>query len=126
MAIRGSVSLELEPLVSIELGNGKGVFQSLEALVDTGFNGELAMPYALIQEIGLDYIDEVPVVLADRQQRPVRAYDGVVSWHGRHRGVVVLDIGSEPLLGMALLMDSKLTVIARPGGAVLIEEEEQP
>ena len=87
MAIRGSVSPELEPLVSIELGNGKGVFQSLEALVDTGFDGELAMPYALIQEIGLDYIDEVPVVLADRHKgRSARTTEwcpgtaGTVAW----------------------------------------------
>ena len=92
--------------------------------MDTGFNGELALPSHLVQSFGLEYIDDVPVVLADRQRRPVSAHDGAVSWHGRHREVVVLDMGSEPLLGMGLLLECKLTVDARPGGFVLIEEEE--
>ena len=122
--ISGRVSEELDPLVTIELRNGLGYLHSVEVVVDTGFDGELALPSELVQSLGLDYMDDVPVTLADRQQRPVRAYDGVVSWHGRHREVVVLDMGSEPLLGMSLLLDSRLTVVARPGGAVLIEEEE--
>ena len=37
---------------------------------------------------------------------------------------MVLDMGSEPLLGMALLLDSRLTVSCRPNGAVVIAEEE--
>ena len=123
--ISGRVSAGLDPLVNIELGNGKGSFQSLQVVVDTGFSGELALPSELIQSLGLDYIDDVSVALADRQERPVRAYDGVVFWQGRSRDVMVLDMGSEPLLGMALLLGSRLTVSCRPNGAVVIEEEEQ-
>ena len=122
--INGRVSAELDPLATIEIKNGQGGDQPVEVVVDTGFNGELALPSHLVQPIGLEYIDNVPVVLADRQRRPVSAYDGAVSWHGRHREVVVLDMGSEPLLGMGLLLECKLTVDARPGGFVLIEEEE--
>ena len=122
--ISGRVSAGLDPLVNIELGNGKGSFQSLQVVVDTGFSGELALPSELIQSLGLDYIDDVSVALADRQERPVRAYDGVVFWQGRSRDLMVLDMGSEPLLGMALLLGSRLTVSCRPNGAVVIEEEE--
>ena len=96
----------------------------MEAVVDTGFSGELALPSDLVQSLGLEYIDDVPVVLADLLQRPVRAYEGVVSWHGRHREVVVLEMGSAPLLGMSLLLDCRLTISCRPHGAVVIEEEE--
>ena len=122
--INGRVSAELDPLATIEIKNGQGGDQPVEVVVDTGFNGELVLPSHLVQSIGLEYIDDVPVVLAERQPRPVSAYDCVVSWHGRHREVVVLDMGSEPLLGMGLLLECKLTVDARPGGFVLIEEEE--
>ncbi len=122
--ISGRVSAGLDPLVNIEFGNGTGSFQSLQVVVDTGFSGELALPSELIQSLGLDYIDDVSVALADRQERPVRAYDGVVFWQGRSRDVMVLDMGSEPLLGMALLLGSRLTVSCRPNGAVAIEEEE--
>jgi len=122
--ISGRVSPELDPKVTIEFGNGKGSFQSIEVVVDTGFSGELALPPELIRSLGLEYIDDVSVALADRQARPVWAYEGVVSWQGRSRDVMVLDMGSEPLLGMALLLGSRLTVSCRPNGAVVIEEEE--
>ncbi|MYE41857.1 MAG: clan AA aspartic protease [Chloroflexi bacterium] len=122
--ISGRVSPELYPKVTIEFGNGKGSFQSIEVVVDTGFSGELALPPELIRSLGLEYIDDVSVALADRQARPVRAYEGVVSWQGRSRDVTVLDMGSEPLLGMPLLLGSRLTVSCRPNGAVVIEEEE--
>ena len=78
--ISGRVSSGLDPLVTIEVGNGQGNFQPVEVVVDTGFSGELALPSELIQSLGLDYIDDVSVALADQQARPVRAYDGVVSW----------------------------------------------
>ena len=55
--ISGRVSPELDPLVTIEFGNGKGSFHTLEVVVDTGFSGELALPPELIQSLGLDYID---------------------------------------------------------------------
>ena len=86
--INGRVSAELDSLVTIEIRNGQGGLQAVEVVVDTGFNGESALPSDLVQSLGLEYIDDVPVVLADLQQRPVRAYEGVVSWHGRHREVL--------------------------------------
>ena len=122
--ISGRVSAELDPMVTIEFGNGKNSFQSVKVVVDTGFSGELALPSELIQTLGLEYIDDVTVALADQRARPVRAYDGVVSWQGRSRDVMVLDMGSEPLLGMALLLDNRLTVSCRLNGPVVIEEEE--
>ena len=122
--INGRVSAELDSVVTIEIRNGQGGLQAVEVVVDTGFNGELALPSDLVQSLGLEYIDDVPVVLADLQHRPVGAYAGVVSWHGRHREVVALEMGSEPLLGMSLLLDSRLTISCRPNGAVVIEEEE--
>ena len=121
--ISGRVSAELDPTVTIEFGNGKNSFQSVEVVVDTGFSGELALPSELIQTLGLEYIDDVSVALADQQERPVRAYDGVVSWQGRSRDVMVFDMESEPLLGMGLLLDNRLTVICRPNGPVVNEEE---
>ena len=122
--ISGRVSAELDPLVTIEIRDAQGDLQPVEVVVDTGFSGELALPSDLVQSLGLHYIDDIPVFLADQQQRSVRAYEGVVSWHGRHREAVVLEMGSEPLLGMALMLESILTVSCRPNGPVAIEEEE--
>ena len=74
--ISGRVSVELDPLVTIEISGVQGNFQPVEVVVDTGFSGELALPSELIQSLGLDYIDDVRVVMADRQARWVGAYDG--------------------------------------------------
>lgn len=122
--ISGRVSAELDPLVVVEIRNGQGDLRPVEVIVDTGFSGELALPPDLIQSLELDYIDDVSVALVDGREGRFRAYDGVVSWHGRRREVMAIDLGGDPLLGMALLLECRLTVSARPGGAVLIEEEE--
>ena len=81
--ISGRVSEELDPLVTIEIGSVQGNFQPVEVVVDTGFSGELALPSEFIQSLGLDYIDDVRVVMADHQARWVGAYDGAVSWSRR-------------------------------------------
>ena len=94
--ISGRVSSELDPMISIEFGNGKSSFRLLEVVVDTGFSGELALSSELIRSLSLEYIDDVSVALADRQARPVRAYGGVVSWQGRSRNVMVLDRKANP------------------------------
>ena len=121
--ISGRVSEELDLLVTVEIGRVQEDFQPVEVVVDTGFSGELALPSELIQSLGLEYVDDVRVVMADRQARWVSAYDGAVSWHGEPMAVIVLDMESEPLLGMGLLLDSRLTVSCRPNGPVVIEEE---
>ena len=50
--------------------------------------------------------------------------DPVVTIEVGDGAVTVLEIDGDPLIGMALLLDNRLTVSARPGGEVLIEEEE--
>jgi len=113
----------LEARVDVGIAGSNSIFQTVAVVVDTGFSGELALPPELIRSLGLEYIDDVSVALADRQARPVRAYEGVVSWQGRSRDVTVLDMGSEPLLGMALLLGSRLTVSCRSNGPVIIQAE---
>jgi hypothetical protein len=42
--------------------------------------------------------------------------------HGRSRTVPALAVGSDPLIGMALLAGSRLRMDAVPGGEVVIEK----
>ena len=120
--IRGSVASDLSPRVSIEAGNDEGDFEWLDFVVDTGFDGELSLPRETIQRLDLAYERLASVSLADEQRIQANACFGVVSWHGSLREVVVLEIEGEPLIGMSLLLGSRLTVDARRGGEVLIEE----
>lgn len=49
-------------------------------------------------------------------------HEGRILWHGRELVVAVLASDGDPLLGMALLSGSRLTVDALPGGGVRIDE----
>ena len=113
-------------MVTIDVENGSGGFQSLDFIVATGFSDELAMPSDLIQRLGLLYADRTPVILADAREIQTSIYHGIVFWHRNNRAVRIIEIDGHPLLGMSLLSGSQLTVSARPGGIVLIEEEQEP
>ena len=123
--IRGIVTPGPAPVVTIDVGNGSGGFQSLDFIVAPGFSDELAMPSDLIQRLVLPYADQTPVILADAREIQTSIYHGIVFWHGNNRAVRVIEIEGAPLLGMSLLSGSRLTVSARPGGIVLIEEEQE-
>ena len=60
--------------------------------------------------------------MADGRAVETRYHRGRVIWHGRERGVQVLLAEGGPLVGMALLRDSLLTVDVTPGGIVTIEK----
>ena len=104
-------------------GNGSGDFESLDFIVDTGFDADATMPHDVIQRLALPYEGQAQVTLADEQQRQPNIYRGIVFWHGRQRNVMVIEMDGEPLLGISLLQGSILTISSRPGGNVLIEEE---
>ena len=61
-------------------------------------------------------------MLADGVQNRAETYAGLASWPGRSRRVPILEIDSEPLLGMALVWGNRLTVEGWDGGIVAIEE----
>ena len=122
--IRGYVNRYLEPVVTIEMEDNQGDLQSFEAIMDTGFNGELALPAQMIEHLGLSSRGQaLGWTVATGDEVPLAEYDGVVSWHGQSRRVVVVETGDEPLLGTSLLSGSRISIYMRTGGAVLIEED---
>ena len=122
--IRGYVNRYLEPVVTIEIEDSQGVLQSFEAVLDTGFNGELALPAQTIEKLGLSSRGQaLDWTIATGDEAPLAEYDGVVSWHGQSRRVVVVETGDEPLLGTSLLSGSKISIDMRTGGEVLIVED---
>lgn len=94
----------------------------VEAVVDTGFSGNLTLPAESIRQLGLPYIGNRAFELANGQQSRFEIYLAAVSWHGRERYVVTLQSDGEPLLGVQLLWGSRLTMDALPGGPLEIEE----
>lgn len=122
VAIFGSVAADgSEPVVPLTMFSANGRVVNLEAVVDTGFNGEIILPTELIRRLGYRYVGTAGGVLADGSGSEMDYCSGSLSWHGEKLEVVVLAGEGAPLVGMGLLEGSRLTVDAVPGGEVVIE-----
>ena len=112
----------LLPRIAVRVAGGNRVFQTEDAIIDTGFTGWLTLPQEAIDDLGLTYYGQRPAVLADNQEKMFDLYGALVSWHGNHRAVLVLQTEGAPLVGMALLRGNRLTIDAWDTGDVVIEE----
>ncbi|MBU7584049.1 MAG: clan AA aspartic protease [Nostoc sp. TH1S01] len=94
----------------------------IECVVDTGFEGYLTLPSAVITELGLPYLARIDANLADNSNVPVNVHLATILWQGIERNVAVLAMGSRPLIGTALLEDSHLSIDFYDGGTVIVDE----
>lgn len=106
-------------LVVIQGAAGNGL--SVQAVVDTGFDGDLVLPASVVQSLALEYRHEVTAAVGDNRLVRFAAFRARVQWLGAERGVLVLQSEGGPLLGMSLLQGSRLTVDVVEGGEVRID-----
>ena len=94
---------------------------SVEFVVDTGFEGELALPERLINQLAVSDASQRPVLLADGTRRERPFHKIVLDWHDGPRLVELLTLEGSPLLGVELLADSLLQAEMFDGGEVSVE-----
>ena len=94
---------------------------TLSAVVDTAFTGYLTLPLDSNRELGLVLRGTQPAVLANGTVGQFSVYAGMVTWNGQERLIVIFESDSDPLIGMAMLWGSRLTVDAQEDGDVVIE-----
>ena len=118
--INGRVTEDLKAKINIAISVGEGVWNSLDVVIDTGFNGQLALPEETVQSFGL---------ILDRFRRVTPAIGGtrvVASGYVNLRleGVSIrariILAGTEPLVGMALLRNHRIAIDAVTDGAVSV------
>ena len=97
---------------------------TIEFVVDTGFQGELTLPQAAVQALGLPYIQEMSSNLANDSSVKTDSHVATIVWNGYEKDVLVLALGRRPLLGTALLENMNLNVDFVDGGLVRIESVE--
>src|SRR5262249_24571198 len=98
-----------------------GQQQRVKAVIDTGFDGWLSLPPALIALLGLPWRRRGRALLADGSESIFDIYEGTVIWNSRQRLIPVDEADTTPLVGMALLEDHELNVQIRAGGKVTIK-----
>ena len=98
-----------------------GGIREIDAVIDTGFTGYLALPQSLIDEMSLAYLHPMRAVLADGTRSTFRVYAGTLRWHDMERDIDISATGNEPLLGMSLLEKNDLLMHVAEDGAVFIK-----
>jgi clan AA aspartic protease len=114
--LRGSVNDLRQPMVRIVVRGPQGQEQTVEAMVDTGFNGTLLLPPAIASALRLPFHSSRTVLLADGSVQVVANHKGRILWEGVERPVRIVAAGNQPLLGMALFVGYRLCVDMVDGG----------
>jgi clan AA aspartic protease len=92
----------------------------VQALVDTGFSGDLMLPFDTVEHLRLRATTMSRMFLGDGSSVLMPVYDATVEWHGGSRRIDVFACDSDPLIGMSLLRGSRLELDAVPDGPVRI------
>ncbi len=116
----GSVTRTRKPLVPITMLDQQGHRHTLRVVLDTGFTGELLLPERYVRRFRLTLSDEQRGRPATGEFVAIPSGTATVIWQGRQRTVRVLQLGAEPLLGMALLWNNRITIDAVTDGPVTI------
>ena len=90
-------------------------------MLDTGFDGLLKLSITTIQELELARAGYRFEELADGSITKFMSYTATVLWDGQPRSINVIEADSEPLIGMELLLGSRVTLDVRDGGPVTID-----
>ena len=112
------------PLVTLTVRNPADPSKVAEIAfeVDTAYTGALSLMPSDIQVLALPEDESGVVQLADGSSQTLRYFTARIDWDNQSRLVRILELDSDPLLGMGLLWGSRLTVDAMEGGGVSIEE----
>jgi clan AA aspartic protease len=118
--IVGSVIAAREAIVSLTVRGLDGRREDVQAVVDTGFTGELTLPPRLVTRLALRWDHAEHGILADGSETDLDVYEATALWDGSPRVVTVGAIEGVPLIGMTLLDGYELRVVVRSGGTVTI------
>jgi clan AA aspartic protease len=111
----------LQAWIEVALRLADGGEAIVRCLVDTGFEGYIALPASLIARYSLPEARFLAISLADDSLTATALYDAVILWHGEERAVEVMALGDRPLLGTELLGGSELLIQFTDDGEVSIE-----
>ena len=110
MTIEGRFNERREMLLDIQISSGAAAapLMRMSVVVDTGFEGFLALPPEIIRSLGLPDKGNRDIILADGTQREIPIYDVVVLWNDQTLAGTVFELSGDPLAGMGLLWDAAL------------------
>jgi clan AA aspartic protease len=108
------------PRVSLNLPGLDGPVV-VEFILDTGFDGDLALPASLIAQLETAESEFRWVRLADGRAQQRRASEITLDWNDEERITEVLALENPPLLGVGLMGGNLLQAEMQTGGEGSLE-----
>jgi clan AA aspartic protease len=118
--ITGSVSHERAAIVQLTVLGISGDKRVIEAAIDTGFTGYLALPTNLINDLGPVWLQRRKAILGDGTARLFDVFEISVEWDGEILTIPVYATDAQSLIGMSLLYGHDLHIQVIDGGTVTI------
>jgi clan AA aspartic protease len=93
----------------------------IDFVIDTGFEGDLALPAHLLRHVADRPAGVRNHALADGSILGCPCYNATLDWNGEDRLTEVLMLEGVPLIGTALLEDYLLQIEMTEGGEVVLD-----
>lgn len=122
--IEGAVNAHYEAVVRLLLLASSGQTRDIDAVIDTGYNGFLTLPPALVAELELTRLGQKSLILANGSREVFDTYGVTVLWDGQSRFVDADEADATPLVGMSMLDRHNLHIEVVDGGRVVIQARE--
>jgi|SRR5690242_4329097 clan AA aspartic protease len=119
--ITGYVNSEREAVISIAVYGPQGEMREIEAVIDTGFSGDLTLPSAVVAALRLNVLANEHLTLADGSEVASEVCPAIVIWDGQPQIIEVSTLETDALVGMGLLEGHHLNIHVAVGGRVTIE-----
>jgi clan AA aspartic protease len=123
--ITGTVNTDYEAIIRLFVQGPVGPAHEVDAIIDTGFNGFLTLPPALVTALGLMRRSRGRALLANGSEELFDIYGVTVLWDGQQRYVEADAVETTPLVGMSLLDGYDLYIQVADGGQVVIQASGQ-
>lgn len=117
----GFVTPDRWAVIRLEVQGSQERQETIEVIVDTGFNGMLMLQPDVIAHLDLPFAGSTGTLLADGREVDLRFYRMIIIWNQEARDIEVLEAEGAALLGTGLLAGHELRIQVIDGGAVTIE-----
>jgi predicted aspartyl protease len=94
--ITGTVNARHEIVIRLPVQNASGTDQEFEFILDTGFNGSLSLPSALIVGLGLTWVTRGRAIMAAGNTQDFDIYAANVIWDGVARPILIVEWSRSP------------------------------
>jgi clan AA aspartic protease len=120
MTILGKVTQSLDAVIPIQVRSSAEKSLQIDAVIDSGFNGTLAISKALAEQLKLEPLGVNEATLADGRIATLQFCKLAVDWHGGSRELAAWIVEKGCLVGMELLEGSRLQIDVVPSGEVSV------